>query len=144
MDLSYVGRNQSETRRLAELVGKLSQADLDRSLGEGWTVNAALAHLAFWDRYAVALLEGWGTGGFQPVAASADHINTASLNGWLALPAEYVLREVVAAAEAADHAATSVAPDLAEDIADGGRSRILDRTGHRSQHIAQIQAALNT
>jgi hypothetical protein len=142
MDTSYLERSRAETRRLAELVARLSALDLQASLGDGWTVKAALAHLAFWDRYAVAVLDGWIAAGFQPVAASPDHINAASLPGWLELPAEHVLREVVAAAEAADQRVASVTPALAEAMIAGGRGRMLDRSVHRHEHISHIEAAV--
>src|SRR4051794_19219710 len=75
MDTSHLARNQAAMQRLTDLVGRLTDDDLARSLGGGWTIKAALAHLAFWDRYAVALLDDWSAHGFQPVASSPDHIN---------------------------------------------------------------------
>src|SRR5262249_28405316 len=104
MDAGYLQGNQAALARVAQLVEQLSEADLQVSLGEGWTVKAALAHLAFWDRFAAGLFHGWVADGFQPVAASADPINAAALADWLALPADHVRREVVAAAEAANRA----------------------------------------
>jgi hypothetical protein len=140
MDTSYIGRNQDAAGRLAELVARLSTSDLLTSLGGGWTVKAALAHLAFWDRYAAALVDSWATDGFQPVSASADHINAAALPGWLELPEDYVRREVVAAAEAVDQRVAALSPELAQTIANGGRARMLDRSRHRQEHVDQIVA----
>jgi hypothetical protein len=42
-----VNANAEVTRRLEVVVGRLSDADLGRDLGGGWTVSVALAHLAF-------------------------------------------------------------------------------------------------
>ena len=42
-------RNAEATNRLRDVVGRLGQKDLERSLGGGWTVGFALVHLAFWD-----------------------------------------------------------------------------------------------
>src|SRR5215203_2677787 len=131
MDSAYIGRNQDAARRIAELVARLSTTDLLTALGGGWTVKAALAHLAFWDRYAAALLESWAAEGFQPVSSSPDHLNAAALPGWLVLPEEYVRREVVAAAEAVDQRIAALSPELAQAIADGGRANILNRNRHR-------------
>jgi hypothetical protein len=142
MDASSIGRSQAETRRLAELVGRLTEDDLGKSLGGGWTVKAALAHLAHWDRFAAAVLEGWSADGFQPVASSPDHVNSASLPDWLTLPSQYVLSSVVAAAKAADDAVQAVTPELASAIEAGGRARTLDRSVHRKDHLDQIEAAL--
>ena len=74
MQMSIVERNQAASARLVELAARLTEEDLGRDLGGGWTVQAALAHLAFWDRYAVAVLDGWVANGFQPVVTSVDHV----------------------------------------------------------------------
>jgi hypothetical protein len=143
MDTAYIGRNRDAASRLAELVARLSTSDLLTSLGDGWTVKAGLAHLAFWDRYAAALLDTWAAEGFQPVLASADHINAAALPAWLELPEEYVRREVVAAAEAVDQRVAALTPELALVISDGGRARMLDRSRHRQEHVDQIVSAMS-
>ncbi len=143
MDTSHLSRNQAATRRLTELAARLTEEDLGRSLGGGWTIKAALAHLAFWDRFATALLDDWSVRGFQPVAASPDHINAAALADWLALDPEQVRREAVAAAQAIDQRVEAVSPDLAEAMVAGGRGRMLDRSVHRGAHCDQIEEALH-
>jgi hypothetical protein len=142
MDARYVDRNRTASRRLTELVARLTEHDLQQPLGEGWTVKAALAHLAFWDRYTAGLLDLWSAGGYQAVAGSADHVNAAAVGDWLALPAEHVRREVVAAAESLDRRIEALAPELVEAIVAGGRARSLDRSRHRAEHLDQIAAAL--
>lgn len=142
MVADYLKRNRAVTRQLAELVERLSAVDLAQPLGDGWTVKAALAHLAFWDRLALAMLDGWLAGGFEPVTFSPRHVNAAALSDWLELPAEYARREVIAAAEALDRRLEAVTPELAEAIVAGGRGRVLDRTVHRLEHVDQIVTAL--
>lgn len=142
MDTGYVERNRASSQRLAELVGRLTDQDLGASIGDGWTVKAALAHLAFWDRYSAALLDDWSAHGFRPVPSSPDHVNAAAVGDWLALPAEHVRREVVAAAEAIDQRIEGLGPELVDAIAAGGRARTLDRSRHRTEHLDQIVAAL--
>ena len=53
VDRSFVAENSRQRDRLKALVGRLSDGDLRRPLGEGWTVSTALAHMAFWDRRAL-------------------------------------------------------------------------------------------
>src|SRR5215207_3685668 len=86
MDTGYVERNQAASRRIAELVARLTERDLQASIGEGWTVKGALAHLAFWDRYSAGLLDGWAANGFQAVTNNPDPVNAAAVGDWLALP----------------------------------------------------------
>lgn len=143
MDSGYVERNRAASQRLAELVAGLSEDDLQTPLDGGWTVKAALAHLAFWDRYSAGLLDGWAASGFQPVASSPDPVNAAALGDWLVLPEEHVRRAVVAAAEAIDRRIEALSPELVEAIVAGGRARTLDRSRHRTEHLDQIVAALS-
>jgi len=142
MDSGYVARNEESRRRLSEVLARLTADDLDRSLGDGWTVKAALAHVAFWDRYAGVLLDRWARDGFGEAAVDTGLVNDAGLGDWLALSPEAVRREAVAAAEALDERIARVRPELMAAIAAGGRERILDRTRHRAEHLDQIERAL--
>lgn len=42
----FLAGNSESNAKLRALVGRLTDADLGRDLGEGWTVAAMLAHLA--------------------------------------------------------------------------------------------------
>jgi hypothetical protein len=54
VDRSFIEHNAESRRRLAELVGRLTPADMARktepSEGGSWNVAQVLGHLAFWDR----------------------------------------------------------------------------------------------
>ena len=50
MDRSYVMKNTKSRERLHRLVNDISDSELKLVIyKEGWTIAAALAHLAFWD-----------------------------------------------------------------------------------------------
>jgi Mycothiol maleylpyruvate isomerase N-terminal domain len=142
VDSDYASRNDATRQRLAEAVDRLSAVDLDRSLGDGWTVKAALAHLAFWDRLALGLLDRWQRDGFAAVTTDPEAINTAALTDWLALSHEQVRKQVVAGAEALDQRIAGLNPELVEAIKAGGSERTLDRSRHRNEHLDQIGRAL--
>ena len=60
-------RNDAERARLAELISRLSDADLTRPLPSGeWTVADTLGHLAFYDRRSQVLLEKFLREGVSP------------------------------------------------------------------------------
>ena len=56
MDTSFNQQNHEQTERLKAL-DRLSDDDLDRPVGEHWTVGVALAHLAYYDGRVLGTLE---------------------------------------------------------------------------------------
>jgi hypothetical protein len=147
VDRSYIHDNDRERQRLEALVARLSDQDLARPLPAGWTVAAALAHLAFWDQRIVVLAEAWRRAGAAapPPAhdpANTDWINDAAKPLLLGLPHRTATELAVAAARAADRAAAEL-PDafLAANAAAGNPLNLL-RATHRSQHLDEIERAL--
>lgn len=91
---SYVAENNAARARLSALAARLSDTDLAQPIGHGWTVSAALAHLAFWDRRNLATLEEWERGGVQVTRVDPDPINDAMLPQWLAMPPRQAQRRI--------------------------------------------------
>src|SRR4051812_36087285 len=102
MTLDCVERNSVARERLDVLVARLQPADLERTLGEGWTVKVALAHLAFWDRFAASALQTWMQSGYAASGEDSPFINSSNEPDWLVLPGDHVLRHVIEAAAAVD------------------------------------------
>src|SRR5262245_4872397 len=142
VDRAYVTRNSASRSRLDSLLERLRDADLARDIGGGWTVAALLAHLAFWDRFVVARLSRWAKSGFEDSVFDADLLNEAALPGWRRISGAAAREETLAAAERCDEAVAHVVDDLASAIIAAGRHRMLDRSLHRDEHIAQIEQAL--
>jgi hypothetical protein len=113
----------------------------DHPLGHGWTVGAALVHLAFWDRCLKLWLERWQRSG---IAASldADLLNETLLPLWTAIAPADAARLAVEAAEALDRWLESASADVLAGIRGLGRPYLLDRSLHRNQHLDEIEAAL--
>ena len=144
MAAEFAARNDESRGPLEALVARLTDGDLDRALGEGWTVKGALAHLAWWDRYAVFMLDQWEREGFRyDEAFFSDLPNLASLPEQVALPAAYVLDEVVRAARAADRRVGDVSDAVIDAATAGGMPRAFDRSVHRDEHVEQIEQALS-
>jgi hypothetical protein len=142
MGTTDVGRNEEQTRRLAALVARLSDDDLGRPLGGGWTVSAALAHVAFWDRLTLARWARYERDGELP-GADVDLVNEAALEAWRALPPREAVRLVLAAAEDFDRKVAAVAPRVAAELRARGFERMLDRSDHRRGHLDEIERALS-
>lgn len=148
VDRSHEARNDAERARLAALAQR-SEADLSRDLGAGWTVATALAHVAFWDRFAHERMRIWlrtgelvGVG--QPVV---DALNDALLHQGKRLGAREAAREALAAAEAIDAEIRALPDEAIERYRAGlkaGQSPLfLDRTAHRREHCDQIETVLS-
>jgi hypothetical protein len=144
MNQSYRARNDAARTDLASLLKQLRPDDLERPLGNGWTVKAALAHLAFWDRYTAVLVEEWQQAGFarSGEAEQGEHINSVAAGDWLSVSAEYVMGEVLRAAEVADGSANNIDDTLRAAIVEGGEGWVCDRNVHRAEHVGQIRRVL--
>ena len=142
VDRSFVERNRAETARLRDLVARLTEDDLHRSVGGGWTVSAALAHLAFWDRRAIVLLEKWEREGVGPSGADSGPINEAALPQWLAIPPRESAQMALNSAEEVDRKLESVDPEILEQSVAIGSPINVIRANHRAEHIEQIEQAL--
>jgi hypothetical protein len=142
VDRSYVERNESSRARLRELVARLGEAELARPVGEHWTVATALAHLAWWDRYALAAVESWVRTGQPPRTGEAHEVNEAALADWRELPGKVAARMALEAAEAVDRRVAELPEELVRTIA-AERPRLLDRSLHRGGHLLEIEQSVS-
>ncbi len=144
MDRRFVDANDDSRRQLAALIDRLGDEDLARDLGDGWTVAAALAHVAFWDRSAEARWERWRTDGSMEEFSNAliDVVNAANLPGWRALPPRVAADLARSAAEDLDARIANLPEDAVAFALATDRSYLVDRSGHRLAHVRQIEDAL--
>ncbi|MGA9071936.1 MAG: maleylpyruvate isomerase N-terminal domain-containing protein [Terracidiphilus sp.] len=139
---NYAEVNETEYKRLADLLASLSDDDLKRTLPNGWSVADVLAHLAFWDAYAVACFQEWGRSGFKSPAAQYDAINQAVDGISRLIPSAELRRWVLEIAQASNRAAADASPEVQAAIQAAGRDSFLRRSKHRSHHLDQIVALL--
>lgn len=155
---SFSARNAAQTRRLLALCLRLDESALSRAIGDGWTVSAALAHLAYWDRQALALLDD-RVGSILPQPAELpplppgmrrhgfgmelDALNDQLLPGWRATAPWVAIREAVNGAAALDERLAALdGVGIAAIVADGGVAA-LERWRHRAHHLATIERCLS-
>src|ERR671922_1400248 len=125
MDRSYAVENTHERQRLRTLIANLNDEDLTRPLPNGWTVAITLAHLAFWDRQRLAVLNQWERAGVQAAPADADTINEGVRLLAAVIPPRRAAQLAIEAAEAIDQALEHMSADLMTAIEAGEQSRIL-------------------
>lgn len=139
--------NDRERRHLVLLTSALSERELQETVHGEWTVAATLAHLAYWDRFALRLLERWAAGeGYETDGLPPWHdqaVNDALLDEWLALPPREAVRLAAAGAGAIDARLTSLpSEEAARLLRERDAAWLLRRHHHRAEHLGAIEGAL--
>lgn len=141
VDRSFVERNRASILRMRELADRLSDDDLRHPVGEHWTVAVVYAHIAFWDRRALYVLDKTEQEG-KLVAPDIDvFVNDLSLPLWLAVPPREAVRIALENAENLNTRLESYPPDLLQQVYDFN-ARWIERSRHRGEHLDEAEAAL--
>jgi len=137
-------RNHAAADRLRALSSRLSDAELTRPIESPWTAAGLFAHVAFWDRFVHARwLLAASTGSRTPIDfddALLELINEASLQQWAAIPPRAAVEDCLAAAGQLDDLIESL-DEAVVSVVQAMRPRLLDRSLHRGEHLATIEAA---
>src|SRR3990170_2112444 len=96
MDRSFIERNLASRERIRDLAGRLSDDELQHRVGEHWTVAIALAHLAFWDRRVLYVLDMTEREGKLFIPEIDIFVNDLSLPLWAAIPPRQAARLALA------------------------------------------------
>jgi len=142
-DVNYDEKNRASTARIRALVAGLSDTDFLRPVGEHWNVSIALAHLAFWDRRVLYVLElSKKEGKFTP-AEMDIFINDLSLPLWAAIPPQEAARIAIETSEELDRRLAESSPALLEEMY-AYNKRWVVRALHRGEHLDEVDAALKS
>lgn len=137
-DSSFIEENTRSRQRLHRLVESLTNEELRREAGDGWTVAALLAHLAFWDLRASELLHRWQSCEIAPSPVDVDVINDSLKPICLEISPGAAARLVLQAADTLDAYIESLPLDWINRAATQGRLR-RRRCEHREEHCDQIE-----
>lgn len=86
LDQSFVERNRASTARMRSQAAHVTDEELLHPVGEHWTVAIVFAHLAWWDRRVMVVLDMTERDG-KLVAPEIDLcVNDLSLPLWAAIP----------------------------------------------------------
>ena len=121
-------------------MARLDDADLNRSLGGGWTVAYALAHLAFWDVRQHVALQSYARGEGFPSEDKAVNDTLEIVAPMLSAGATGP--EAVRGAELVDATVAGLSQAQRESLVAEGLAWAVERWRHREEHIAQIEAVL--
>src|SRR5574340_1059216 len=141
LDPSFIQLNRAATERLRRLVNSLSDEQLRTRLGEHWTVAICLAHLAFWERRVMHVLDLTRQAG-KVVSPDIDiFVNDLSLPLWAAIPPREAARIALECADACDKQLEAFPADLLERVHEQRQRNVL-RFLHRNQHLDDIDLVL--
>lgn len=141
MDRSFIERNHASTRRIRDLAARLSEEEMKTPVGEHWTVAIVFAHLAFWDRRVMYVLDMTQRDGKLFIPEIDIFVNDLSLPLWAAIPPREATRIAIETAEAVDKQLQEFPPALLEEIYTYNK-RWVERGLHRGEHLDEAEAAL--
>jgi hypothetical protein len=145
MNKQFITENARELERMQKLVNSITDEELAIILyKEGWTIAAALAHLAFWDQRRLLLVRKWKQNGISPSPLDENIINDVLLSFFLAIPPRKAADLSISIAGELDRELESLSPDIIAQIEKTGDRHALNRAIHRKMHVDEIEALLQT
>lgn len=140
-DDPYIELNKASRERMQALAEKLSDEEMQTKVGEHWTVSIVFAHLAWWDRRVLYVLDRTEKEGRLFVPEIDIFVNDLSLPLWAAVPAREAVRIALENAEALDKRLEEYPRALLEEIYRYNKRWVI-RALHRGEHLDEADAAL--
>ena len=141
LDSSYAERNRASIERMRSLAASLTDEELQHPVGEHWTVAIVYAHLAWWDRRVMYVLDMTEESGELFIPEIDIFVNDLSLPLWAAVPPRRAVEIALDEAEKLDRRLAAYPRQLLELFYDYN-PRWVVRALHRGEHLGEAEAAL--
>jgi hypothetical protein len=141
LDPTYVEQNRASTERIRTLIARLSDEEMQTRVGEHWTVSIALAHLAWWDRRVMYVLDMTEKDGKLFIPEIDIFVNDLSLPLWAVIPPRDAARICIETSETLDKRLEEYSPQLLEEIYNYNKRWVV-RALHRNEHLDEVDAGL--
>ena len=141
LDPSYNDLNRTSTERIKKLAASLTDEEMQTRVGEHWTVAIALAHLAWWDRRVMYVLDRSAQDGKLFIPEIDIFVNDLSLPLWAAIPPREAARIAIETSADLDVRLETYSPNLLEEIYNYNKRWVV-RALHRNEHLDEVDAAL--
>ena len=141
LDPSYKEQNRASKERIRALAERLTDEEMQTKVGEHWTVGIVFAHLAWWDRRVMYVLDMTERDGKLFIPEIDIFVNDLSLPLWAAVPPREAARIAIETSEALDKRLEEYSPALLEEIYNHNK-RLVIRALHRNEHLDEADAAL--
>jgi hypothetical protein len=143
MEPTYITENRKTLARLKKVAGALTEKELGRVIyKEGWTIAVMLAHLAFCDERRRCMFAYWRQKGVYPTPYMDDVVNDALIKVMLKIPPKDTVSLAIDCAEAGNKEIEELPDKIRRDIEALNEPRALNRAGHRTQHLDEIEVFL--
>jgi len=140
MDHSFVELNRISRERMSKLAERLTDEEMLTKVGQHWNVGIVYAHIAWWDRRVMYVLDMTEKDGKLFIPEIDIFVNDLSLPLWEAVPPREAVRIAVEAAETLDKRLEEYSPELREEIYNYNKRWII-RALHRNEHLDEAIAA---
>ena len=141
LDPSFNDLNRASTERIKKLAASLTDEEMQTRVGEHWTVAIALAHLAWWDRRVMYVLDKSAKNGKIFIPEIDIFVNDLSLPLWAAIPPREAARIAIETSADLDARLEIYSPNLLEEIYNYNKRWVV-RALHRNEHLDEVDAAL--
>ena len=141
LDPSYIEQNRASTERIRALAARLTDDEMQTKVGEHWTVAIALAHLAWWDRRVMYVLDMTARDGKLFVPEIDIVVNDLSLSLWAVIPPRDAARICIETSAMLDKQLEEYSPELLEAIFNYNKRWVI-RALHRNEHLDEVDVVL--
>ena len=140
MDRSFIELNRVSRERMRTLAERLTDQEMLTKVGEHWTVGIVYAHIAWWDRGVMYVLDMTERDGKLFVPEIDIFVNDLSLPLWAAVPPREAVRIALETAETLNKRLEEYHPALLEEIYNYNKRWVV-RALHRDEHLDEAVAA---
>jgi hypothetical protein len=123
------------------IADRLSDDEMQTKVGEHWTISIVYAHIAWWDRRVMYVLDMSEKNGKIFIPEIDIFVNDLSLPLWAAVPAREAVRIAMENAEAVDKRLETYPEALLEEIHNYNKRWVI-RALHRNEHLDEAESAL--
>ena len=143
MDRSFFELNRVSRERMRAIANRCSDEEMLTKVGEHWTVAIVYAHIAWWDRRVMYVLDRTERDGSLFIPEIDIFVNDLSLPLWAAVPAREAVRIAMENAEAVDKRLEEYPEALLEEIHKYNKRWVV-RALHRNEHLDEADKALKS
>ena len=143
LDRTFIELNRASSERIRTLAARLTDEEMQTKVGEHWTVGIVFAHLAWWDRRVMYVLDITEKDGKLFIPEIDIFVNDLSLPLWAAIPPRDAARIAIETSETLDKRLEDYSPQLLEEIYNYNKRWVI-RALHRGEHLDEADAALKS